>query len=107
MPTRAESLFDAIVDAEMGKPGTSAGTGFGTNKGLRISGKIYAILVNGELVVKLPRERVASLMSSGPGKPFGAGKQGRVMKEWVTVPASASRRWRALVEESRAFVSRG
>jgi TfoX/Sxy family transcriptional regulator of competence genes len=90
--------------SELGKPQVSPGTGFGTNKGLRVSGKIYAILVGGELVVKLPAERVTSLMASGAGKPFGAGRAGRVMKEWVTVPDSASRRWRTLVEDARQFV---
>jgi hypothetical protein len=104
--TKVESLFDSIIHSEIGEPRVSPGTGFGTNKGLRVSGKIYAFLSNGELVVKLPEERVGSLMGSGLGKPFSAGKQGRVMREWVAVPASASRRWRALVEEAREFVSR-
>lgn len=100
----AERLFDSILESELGKPRVSAGTGFGTNKGLRTSGKIYAIFGRGQLVVKLPEARVTSLMRSGLGSPFGAGKRGRVMKEWVTVPASASRQWQALVEEARQFV---
>ncbi len=106
VPGKADSFFDSIIHSEMGKPRISAGTGFGTNKGLRVAGKIYAFLSNGELVVKLPEERVGSLMASGFGRPFSAGKRGRVMREWVTLPTSASRRWRALVEEARAFAGR-
>jgi hypothetical protein len=52
----AEKLFDSIIRSELGKPRASADTGFGNNKGLRISGKIYAIPVRGQLVVKLPED---------------------------------------------------
>ncbi len=104
-PTAAERLFDSIIDSQMGRPGVSAGTGFGSNNGLRTSGKIFAMHVSRQLVVKLPHERVR-LMSSGIGKPFDPRHDGRVMREWLAVSAKASRRWRALVEEAREFVSR-
>jgi hypothetical protein len=61
------------------------------------------MLVNGELVVKLPRERVQDLSASGVGHAFDPG-HGRVMMEWVSVPTEAWRRWPALVEEAREFV---
>jgi hypothetical protein len=85
-------------------PGVTAGTGFGRSEGLRISGKIFAMLVGGELVVKLPKDRVEDLMASGVGHQFDPG-HGRLMKEWVSVTPNASRRWRKLVEEARAFVA--
>ena len=81
----------------------TAGTGFGTSAGLRVSGKIFAMLVRGELVVKLPKDRVDELVDAGAARRFDAGK-GRPMKEWASVPASASRRWKGLVEEARGFV---
>ena len=81
----------------------TGGTGFGTNEGLRVSGKIFAMLVRDELVVKLPRDRVDELIDAGAARRFDAGK-GRPMREWASVPASASRRWRGLVEEARTFV---
>jgi TfoX/Sxy family transcriptional regulator of competence genes len=98
-----EQLWEPIARDQLAKRGVTGGTGFGTNEGLRVSGKIFAMLVRGELVVKLPRERVDELVEAGAARRFDAGK-GRPMKEWASVPASASRRWRGLVEEARTFV---
>jgi hypothetical protein len=104
MPTNAERLFASIAGSELSIPGVTAGTGFGRSEGLRISGKIFAMLVRGELVVKLPKDRVEDLTAAGLGHHFDPG-HGRLMKEWVAVTPSASRRWRKLVEEARAFVA--
>jgi TfoX/Sxy family transcriptional regulator of competence genes len=98
-----EQLWEPIARDQRAKRGVTGGTGFGTNEGLRVSGKIFAMLVRGELVVKLPRDRVDELVEAGAARRFDAGK-GRPMKEWASVPASASRRWRGLVEEARTFV---
>jgi hypothetical protein len=98
-----EQLWEPIARDQLAKRGVTSGTGFGTNQGLRVSGKIFAMLVGGELVVKLPRDRVDELVDAGAARRFDAGK-GRPMKEWASVPASASRRWRGLVEEARTFV---
>jgi TfoX/Sxy family transcriptional regulator of competence genes len=98
-----EQLWAPIARDQLAKRGVTSGTGFGTNEGLRVSGKIFAMLVRGELVVKLPRDRVDELVDAGAARRFDAGK-GRPMKEWASVPASASRRWRGLVEEARTFV---
>jgi TfoX/Sxy family transcriptional regulator of competence genes len=98
-----EQLWEPIARDQLARRGVTGGTGFGTNEGLRVSGKIFAMLVRGELVVKLPRDRVEELVEAGAARRFDAGK-GRPMKEWASVPASASRRWRGLVEEARIFV---
>ena len=98
-----EQLWEPIARDQLARRGVTGGTGFGTNEGLRVSGKIFAMLVRGELVVKLPRDRVDELVEAGAARRFDAGK-GRPMKEWASVPASASRRWRGLVEEARTFV---
>jgi hypothetical protein len=101
--TSPEQRFASIAERELEARGVSTGTGFGTNPGLRISGKIFAMILRGELVVKLPKDRVAELSAAGVGAPFDAGK-GRPMKEWLAVPPAQGRRWPALVEEARAFV---
>jgi TfoX/Sxy family transcriptional regulator of competence genes len=103
MARTPEQLWEPIAKDQLAKRGVTSGTGFGTNEGLRVSGKIFAMLVGGELVVKLPRDRVDELVEGGAARRFDSGK-GRPMKEWASVPASASRRWRGLVEEARTFV---
>ena len=98
-----EQVWEPIAKHQLAKRGVTSGTGFGTNEGLRVSGTIFAMLVRGELVVKLPRDRVDELVDAGAARRFDAGK-GRPMKVWASVPASASRRWKGLVEEARTFV---
>lgn len=103
MPRTAEQIWEPIARAQLADRGVSGGTGFGRSEGLRFSGRIFAMLVAGELVVKLPKDRVDELVTSGIARRFEAGK-GRPMKEWATVPTSASRRWRGLIDEARTFV---
>jgi hypothetical protein len=98
-----EQIWDPIAKDELARRGVSAGTGFGRNEGLRVGGKIFAMLVRGELVVKLPSDRVDELVDIGIAARFDAGK-GRPMREWASVGPAASRRWRGLVEEARAYV---
>ncbi len=83
----------------------SSGTGFGSSPGLRVRGKIFAMLVGVALVVKLPKDRVAELESSGVGSRFDPG-HGRVMKEWVTVPVGQGADWEQLTAEAFAFAER-
>jgi hypothetical protein len=98
-----EQAWEPIAKAQLTSRGVTAGTGFGKTEGLRISGKIFAMLVGSDLVVKLPKDRVDELVDSGVAARFDAGK-GRPMREWASIAPSASRRWKALVEEARAFV---
>src|SRR5262245_27593712 len=98
-----EQIWGPIAKAELATRGVSVGTGFGKNEGLRIGGKIFAMLVRGELVVKLPKDRVDELVDAGVAVRFDGGK-GRPMKEWASIEPGASRRWRGLVDEARTFV---
>src|SRR3989442_9333783 len=103
MPRTPEQLWATIAEPELARPEVTSGTGFGTNQGLRVRSKIFAMLVRGDLVVKLPKGRVDELVASGVASRFDAGR-GRLMKEWASVTPNAGRRWRALVAEARAFV---
>jgi hypothetical protein len=96
-------LFDAVVQAVEHEPSTGTGRGFGSS-GLKVGGKIFAMLVEGKLVVKLPHDRVQELIAHGYGMPFALG-HGRLMREWVAIPASDADRWIRLAEEARAFVA--
>ena len=91
--------FDEIANEFLAEPGVDEGTGFGSNPGLRVGGKIFAMEVDGRLVVKLPAQRVAALTDAG-AKPFVIGK--RTMREWVSVEPGDN--WNALAREALAFV---
>ena len=95
------SDFDAIANEMLSEPGVEEGTGFGSQPGLRIGGKIFAMHLDGRLVVKLPAERCAELGGAGGGETVGVGK--RRMREWVALEPGAHD-WPALAREARAFV---
>lgn len=56
----------------------------------------------GNLVVKLPKQRVAELIAAGTGLPFAPAT--KVFKEWVAIPVFDEAEWAALIEESVEFV---
>ncbi|MDQ6616117.1 MAG: TfoX/Sxy family protein [Actinomycetota bacterium] len=102
-----EGRFAALVETFVGNPGvTGPGEpgrrGFGSSA-LKVNGCIFAMLTRGQLVVKLPRDRVDRLIGSGTGAAFDAGK-GRPMQEWVTVVADDEETWEAVAREALAFV---
>lgn len=107
--TAPEERFERLTAAFAGRPGVTlpgadGGRGFGSSA-LKAGRSIFAMLTRERLVVKLPRARVAELITAGAGEPFDAGK-GRPMKEWLTVAATADdAAWRELAEEALAFVS--
>ena len=104
----AAARFAEVVTAFHGRPNVSppdpaskSSSAFGASA-LKVGGKIFAMLVRGELVVKLPRARVEALVSSGAGRPFDMGA-GRVMREWVSVPIDSAADWHAVVTEACDF----
>lgn len=103
MSRTPEEIFERLVQDQLGRPGISVGKMFGSPV-LKLGGKVFAMLVKGRLVVKLPQERVRKLLASSGVERFDPG-HGKPSKEWVAVDATASRRWRSLVDEAREFVS--
>ncbi len=57
----------------------------------------------GNLVVKLPKARVAELIAAGEGLSFAPAK--RVFAEWIAIPVFDKTKWTALIDESVDFVS--
>jgi hypothetical protein len=102
-PDRARAAFDRIAAQLAGRDGVTSGTGFGSNPGLRVGGKIFAMLSDDRLVVKLPAGRVDELAAESVAERFDAGK-GRPMREWATVGAEHTVRWPALADEAFGFV---
>ncbi len=92
--------FATVPDVQL--PGESARRAFGSDA-LKVNGSIFAMVTNGRLVVKLPRERVDALIAAGSGAPFGAGK-GRPMKEWVSIVEDDEETWLARAQEALTFV---
>ena len=71
--------------------------------GLKVDGKIFAMLVRGELVAKLPRERVDALVQGGLAQQFDPRRDGRLMKEWVVLSGSEPP-WLDVAREAYRFV---
>jgi TfoX/Sxy family transcriptional regulator of competence genes len=94
---RFERLVDEFVEIDGVSP-PSAGRGFGSSA-LKYRGKIFAMLVRGRLVVKLPKARVTELVAAGEGGHFDANK-GTPMKEWFTLDESSGLSWSALSREA-------
>ena len=85
-------------------PGTDPGArGFGRG-GLKVGGKLFAMVSQDRLVVKLPAERVDALVAQGHGDRFDPRKNGVVMHEWLMVDPASSLDWEELVEEARVHV---
>jgi len=97
------ALFEAAVEPFSGDPRVTGGTGFGSSPGRRVDGRIFAMLVRGELVVKVPRQRVDDLIASGSARWFDAGK-GRPMREWASITTAGADAWPELVAEAYEFV---
>ena len=106
-PITPEERFATIVEALLSNPDItppSDGKGFGSS-GLKIHNKIFAMLVKGKLVVKLPKPRVDALIASGDGERFDPRQDGRLMKEWVSVEPSSEEAWLDLSREAMEFVA--
>ena len=102
----ADAKYAELVRKLSGGKGVThvtEGKGFGSSGQLKVRGRIFAMLVRGELVLKLPRDRVDELITSGEGTHFDAGK-GRPMREWFVLSPTSSKRWLPLAEEAMSFV---
>ncbi len=92
---------DPRVDA----PEVARAKGFGS-KGLKVARKMFAFESKSRLVVKLPRERVDELVSSGKGERFDPG-HGRLMKEWLAIGLRGKALWLPVAREALEFAAGG
>lgn len=102
-PPEVDPRFAPVVEAFAGDPEVSAGTMM-ASFGLKVNGKIFAMVAKGRLVVKLPKARVDELVSGGAGERFDPG-HGRVMKEWIEIGTDDG--WVQLAKEAHRFVRAG
>ncbi|HST39672.1 MAG TPA: hypothetical protein VLK58_09190 [Conexibacter sp.] len=96
-----ESAFAEVEEALLREPGTTSGTGFGSGPGVKVGGRIAAMLVGGRLVVKLPAARCQELVEGG-AEPLRMGR--RTMREWVTLGHDRRDEWLPLAREALAYV---
>lgn len=102
--SKPEDRYQDLVDELIGADGVTpprGGGGFGRSA-LRFQSKIFAMLVRGRLVVKLPAERVDELIAAGEGVHFDANK-GTPMREWLSLDPDSARPWLALATEALDF----
>ena len=96
VPTEPKAPWERLVDEMLA-------AGDATYGSAATDGKIFAMLVHGRLVVKLPAKRVEALVEDGTGHRFDPG-HGRIQREWLDVGADSYETWLALAMESEAFV---
>lgn len=106
---KAQARYAAIVKALTVRPAVTTeaagGRGFGSSGQLKVDNRIFAMLVRGALVVRLPRERVNQLVESRDGVRFDPRRDGRLMKEWVVLSPASRMDWLSLAREAMRFVA--
>src|SRR6266852_502625 len=110
-PITPGERFATIVEELLSYPGVTppsdgrhSKSGFGSSA-LKIHNKIFAMLVGGKLVVKLPEPRVEALIASGEGERFDPRHDGRLMKEWLSLEPTSEEEWLPLAREAMEFVA--
>jgi TfoX/Sxy family transcriptional regulator of competence genes len=100
--TITDPRFAAVVDAFARDRRVTSGRMM-ASLGLKVGGKIFTMLVRGELVVKLPATRVTELVDAGLARQFDPRRDGRLMKEWAVLPGDDPP-WLEIAREAYAFV---
>jgi TfoX/Sxy family transcriptional regulator of competence genes len=99
-----QALFDGVSERLLAEDTALERTRMMGSEGLKTGGKFFAMVSRGELVVKLPRERVDELVEAGAGHRFDPG-HGRLMKEWIALTPADEAECGAYVAEARSFVA--
>ncbi|UJW31035.1 hypothetical protein L3Q67_38555 [Saccharothrix sp. AJ9571] len=100
-------LLDRVAKDFTDDRDVAMGTMF-RSPGLRVGGKIFAFLGHrGELIVKVPSDRVRELIATGRATQVVMGN--RTMREWIELPALGDRTatlafWRDVAREAHQYV---
>jgi len=98
-----EARYEDLVADLVGEPGVTPpqGGGFGRSA-VRLNGKIFVMFVRGQLVLKLPEDRVDEMIAAGHGLRFDANK-GTPMREWLSLDPGSDQPWLPLAREALDF----
>lgn len=102
----AEDLFDDLVHVYLDRIDVSLEKVF-HNDVLKVNNKIFAMVVRGQLVLKVPANQASSLIATSEAVAFEP-RNGRKMKEWIAVDPSRSKtdqRWDELVAIAYGYVA--
>jgi hypothetical protein len=103
--TAVPAALKPLIQALSPETGVTVEKGWGSSSVvLKARGKIFVMLVNDELVLKLPKSRVDELVDGSVGRRFDPRRDGRLMKEWIVLSAPKAS-WLELAREAFRFVS--
>ena len=104
MPEGPSDYIAEVSAPKLADPDVARGTMMGFPC-LRVADAFFASCDprSGDLIVKLPRERVQELIGAGIGKPFAPA--GRTFREWVVIDDRDEIRRAELIDEACAFVA--
>jgi hypothetical protein len=103
-PGKCDELFSQLAHDLMNESDVTRGTMMGYPC-LRSQGAFFACVdrKTGNLVAKLSGPRVRELIAGGKALPFAP--NGRTFREWAAFPEPDRKKWAAVLEEARQFVS--
>lgn len=99
-----ETAFWGLAEPLLDQPGATRSTMMGLPC-LRIDGQFFASFDRrtGDLLVKLPKDRVDELIETGRAQPFTPA--GRRFREWAAISPAELSTWPALLAEALTFVN--
>jgi hypothetical protein len=98
-----EEAYRRVVEELRADPEVSEALMMGMPS-LKRGSKMFGGYRDGELLVKLGRDRVDELVAAGRARPFDPSGAGRPMKDWALV-SEPDDDWLALADEARGFVA--
>ncbi|HEV2997516.1 MAG TPA: TfoX/Sxy family protein [Solirubrobacteraceae bacterium] len=97
------AAYRRVVEALLADdPGVVEGQMMGM-PALKAGGKMFGGCFEGELVVKIGRERVQELIDAGRARPFDPSGRDRPMKDWAQIPEPDGD-WAALAREAHRLL---
>ena len=71
-------------------------------QGIKQGKKLIVMFMKGEIIVKLPANRVSEIITSGEGEAYDPGT-GKPMKNWVLIPETRKDLWIKYCEEAKNY----